>query len=519
MSNLYICDCESTFYPDPNENVMRSIFKQYERVIVESLITSFGLDFIVKDQHGGDIDTINNVRKIGKDEKMYYKNKRNQADYENRGEYDSYLYHSHKDYKEKNKQINKDKKEGKLKDAYTGKNIGINDKSDLDHVISAKEIHEDRGRVLANINGADLANSNENLQVTNPHTNRTKKADTMNEFLKKNGHEYTEQEKKQMKEKDAKARKSIEANINKDYYTSAKFAKDVAFSASSVGLKMGLREALGFVFAEVWFTVKEEFDNLIGHFDFSQLLISIGNGIKRGFENAKKKYKELLERFKEGVCSGLISSITTTLCNIFFTTAKNVVKIIRQTYASIVQATKILLINPDKLNFGERMRAVVKLIATGASIVMGTVFSEAIEKTPIGAIPVVGESVQTFCGTFVTGIMSCSLLYFLDRSETINKLVSKLDRLDILNTGASYYIKQSKCLDKYAAELMNIDINKFREETDLYYSFALEIENIKSENELNIKLKNILNNIEANMPWNGEFDDFMSDKNNRLVFE
>lgn len=165
------------------------------------------------------------------------------------------------------------------------------------------------------------------------------------------------------------------------------------------------------------------------------------------------------------------------------------------------------------------MRAVVKVIATGASIVMGTVFSEAIEKTPIGSIPVVGEIVQTFCGTFVTGIMSCSLLYFLDRSETINKLVSKLDRLDILNTGASYYIKQAKYLDKYAAELMSIDINKFREETDLYYSFALEIENVKSEDELNIKLKNILNNIEVNMPWNGEFDDFMSDKNNRLVFE
>ena len=46
MSNSYICDCELNFYPDPNENVMSSIFKQYERVIVESLITSFGLDFI-----------------------------------------------------------------------------------------------------------------------------------------------------------------------------------------------------------------------------------------------------------------------------------------------------------------------------------------------------------------------------------------------------------------------------------------------------------------------------------------
>lgn len=519
MSNSYICDCELNFYPDPNENVMSSIFKQYERVIVESLITSFGLDFIVKDQHGGDVDTINNVRKIGKDENMYYKNKQNEKNYENRGEYDSNVYHSHKNYREKNKQISKEKKEGTLKDAYTGKSIGINEKSDLDHVISAKEVHEDAGRVLANLNGADLANSEENLQATNPHTNRTKKASTMDEFLDKNGHEYTEEEKRRMKEMDFKARKANEAKIAKAYYTSSKFAKDVAYSAGSVGLKMGFRQVLGFVFTEVWFTVKEEFNNLSGYFDFSELLISIGNGIKRGFENAKKKYKELLERFKEGVCSGAISSITTTLCNIFFTTAKNVVKIIRRTYASIVQATKILLINPDKLNFGERMRAVVKVIATGASIVMGTVFSEAIEKTPIGAIPVVGEIVQTFCGTFVTGIMSCSLLYFLDRSETINKLVSKLDRLDILNTGASYYIKQAKYLDKYAAELMSIDINKFREETDLYYSFALEIENVKSEDELNIKLKNILNNIEANTPWNGDFDDFMSDKNNRLVFE
>ena len=91
MSNSYICDCELNFYPDPNENVMSSIFKQYERVIVESLITSFGLDFIVKDQHGGDVDTINNVRKIGKDEKMYYKNKQNEKNYENRGEYDSHV--------------------------------------------------------------------------------------------------------------------------------------------------------------------------------------------------------------------------------------------------------------------------------------------------------------------------------------------------------------------------------------------------------------------------------------------
>ena len=71
---------------------MGSIFQQYERVVIESLITSFGLDFIVRDQHGGDVDTVHNVRQIGKDENMSYKNKQNEAAYNNRPEYNSAEY-------------------------------------------------------------------------------------------------------------------------------------------------------------------------------------------------------------------------------------------------------------------------------------------------------------------------------------------------------------------------------------------------------------------------------------------
>lgn len=519
MSKSYVLESGYDFYPELEEKVMDSIFKQYERVIIESLITSFGLDFIVKDRYGGDVDTINNVRKIGKDEEMAYKNKQNEIDYENRGKYDSHAYHSHKGYKEKNKQISMQKKDGALKDAYTGESIDYNGKSDLDHVIAAKEIHDDAGRVLAGLSGVDLANSNENLETTNPHTNRTKKADSMNDFLDKYGDEYTEFQKDKMREKDAIARKSYEAKLAKAYYTSPKFAKDVAFSAGNVGVRMGLRQVLGFVFTEVWFTVKEEFDKLDGSFDFAELLNSIGNGIKRGFENAKEKYKELLAKFTDGVVAGALSSISTTMCNIFFTTAKNVVKTIRQTYASLVQAGKVLFINPDRLEFGERMRAIVKILATGASIVFGTTVSEAIGKTPIGTMPGVGDIIQTFCGAFVTGVMSCSLLYFFDRSELMNKLVSKLNNLHTISTEVNYFYRQAEYFERYAAELMSIDIKKFKEETELYYSFALEIENATSEAELNIKLKNISNKIGVKTPWEGDFDSFMSNKNAVLVFE
>lgn len=120
---------------------------------------------------------------------------------------------------------------------------------------------------------------------------------------------------------------------------------------------------------------------------------------------------------------GALSSPTTSLCNIFFTTAKIVVRLIRQTYVSIVQAAKVLFINPDNLPFGDRMRAVAKILATGASIAVGVLVSEAVNNTPIGKMPVLGGIIQTFCGAFVTRIMTCTLLYFLDRSKLMNKLV------------------------------------------------------------------------------------------------
>ena len=120
------------------------------------------------------------------------------------------------------------------------------------------------------------------------------------------------------------------------YYGSSKFVKDVGKAAGKVGVQMGARQVLGFVFTEVTFTALEEFERLPKPFSLEKLLQSLGNGIRKGFENARKKYKELLARLKEGVVSGVLSSLTTTLCNIFFTTAKNVVRIIRQTYVSLV---------------------------------------------------------------------------------------------------------------------------------------------------------------------------------------
>lgn len=521
MSGVYAADVGKDFYPDPSEPVLKSIFQQYEQVLVESLITSFGLDFLIKDQHGGDVDTIHNVRRIGQDEQMTYKNSANQSAYENLEIYNSSKYHRDAGYIAKNREIKAQRKEGSLVDAYTGEKIARDGKSDLDHVISAKEIHDDRGRVLAGIKGTDLANCEENLQATNPHTNRTKKADSMDEFLDKYGDEYTEDQKSNMHQIDAAARKSYESKLGKAYYTSPRFVKDLTVTAGNVSVRMGARQALGLVFAEMWFAVKEEFQNVGEKFNLGDFFTSLGRGIKVGFERAKRKYDELFSRFLSGAVAGALASLTTKLCNFFFSTAKNVVRIIRQSYASLVEAGKVLFINPDNYTFGDRMRAVVKILSIGASIVVGVIVSDAVGKTGIASIPVLGEAVQTFCGTFVTGIMSCTLLYFFDRSEIIRKLVKALDGLHTIETEIDYYRRQADYFEKYAAQLMEIDLEQFQQEAALCNSIASDIEHAKTEKDLNIILRKALKDIGGILPWDEQksFNDFMKDRSACLIFE
>lgn len=518
MADSFVKQVGTDFVPDREENVYEGIFSQYEHVVIQSLITSFGLDFLVQDQYGGDVDTIHNVRQIGKDGQMKYKSKKNEQAYYDAAEYDSYDYHHHDSYISKNAKISEQRKNVGVQDSYTGETLSRLDKSDLDHIISAKEINDDRGRILSGLNGVDLANSDENLVPTNPHTNRQKKEKPMTEYLERHGDEYTEEQKERMLELDRRSRKAYEAKLARAYYTSPAFFKDTSKAAAKVGVAMGLRQALGLVFSEVWFAVKDEIK--AGKDDGKALFNSIAHGVKQGFCNAKEKYKELWHKFIEGAVSGVLASLTTTICNIFFSTAKNLVRIIRQSWASLVEATKILLFNPDCMPFGERVRAATKIIATGASVVLGSMVGDAIAETGIGAIPVVGEIVQTFCSTLVTGILSCSLLYLLDRNQTINKVVNALNSIPTVDDIVNYYKMQARLLEEYCAKLMSIDLEKFKKEIASYSEAMSLLETATSQQELNVALKKVYAKLGLPSPY-GKYDNinaFMADSNSHLTF-
>lgn len=543
----FVAEVNSDFAPDidKNESVFKDVWEQYENVIVQSLITSFGLDFI-QDQYGGDVDTIHNVRQIGKDPKMHYKNAQNATDYAKRGAYDSRKYHQDPRYIAINRKMSESKKNGTLTDAYTGKKVARNAKMDLDHVISAKEIHDDPGRILAGTKGTDLANTKDNLKPTDRSINRSMQAKDKEEYLQtwaekgpqrqarinelqaksslsdKERKELNKLEKQEeinpakVRAEEQHARKAYDRQVAFDYYTSSKFLTATVKGAGSLGAKMGLRQAAGLVLYEVWATAKAELQSLAPGKSLKDMLEAVANGIKKGFANAKEKYREILAKFGEGFLAGALSSLTTTICNIFFTTAKNVVKSIRQIYASVVQAGKVLLFNPDNLELGERIKTTTVILATGASVLVGSAVGELIATTPIAATPI-GSTVITFCSSLVSGLLSCTLLIFLDRSDFINKLIDKF-YLGLQGVVADYKAA-ADAFEELAAELSQIDIASFRAETARYQQLALKIEDAKSEAELNTILLAAYKTFDIKIPWKGDFDSFMGDRSNHLVFE
>ena len=532
MSNSSFCTFVSQIDLDdaPIEDSYESIFDQYEKVVVQALVTSFGLDFLIQDRHGGDVDTIYNVRQIGKDPNMTYKNQKNASDYANRGAYDGSDYHKDPRFS----QIKHDKKQEyfnngnkDFKDEYTGKvNLGFLGKSknaptdknaNLDHIISAKSIHDDPGRVLAELDGKDLANSKDNFAWTNEKLNKSMGAAEIPDYIAAHP-ELDEKTKKNMMERYNKAKKAYDAKVNRAYYTSKKFWKDTGKAAAKLGLSMGLRQALGLVFTEVWFTVKDAIIEC--RKDGKSLFNEIAKAVKQGLKNAKKKFREIWDKFIEGAVSGVLSSLVTTLANIFFTTAKNIVKIIRESFASLTQACKILFINAEGYPLGDRFVAAAKILATGASVVAGSMVSELLRKTPLVGIPVVSDIVPSFCSVLVTGIMSCSFLYLLDHNKILKKGIDYLNNLPDIDNFAASLKKQGELLDRYLSELAKIDFDQLETQEKEFTSAANQLSVCATAEETNACLHSIYKKMNLTLPWNGyaDFDSFMNDKNSRLVF-
>ena len=483
--------------------------EELEKTVITSLTTSFGLDFLLfKDKQGGEVDTIHNVRN------GVWATDAEKQRFEQRGEYDSTPYHQHANYIATGQKDKASQAAGTLKDPYRNKVMAAHEQRNLDHVISAKEIHDDAGRGLAELSGVELANQSSNLQTTHETLNKSKKQTPINEYLDKlpgliSNHEKslagdrarltqmpreTPQQQHEaraledkirkteskvnelkavdlegMRKRDAEARALYDQQINATYYTSSKFLHQTARATGSAALAMGTRQMLGLVMAEVWFELREQLpallDKLKHTFSLEAFVDSISNSLKGIWKRVQARFNDFLLAFKDGVFAGVLGSLTTTVFNIFATTQAMAIKIIRELWGQLVKAIKLMVFNPDQLSFVEQCQAVTSLLSVGVATVVGTMAYT--QLVPFLSFPF-GTELAAFAGALVTGLVTLGLNYFLLHSAMARKLWAFIESLTPHAGTVREFQAINAELDRYLLELSRLEFNLDVEELQAF---------------------------------------------------
>ncbi len=460
-----------------SEQRVDQLIDECTKTALQQIIGPFGLSVAMfDDRDGGAVDTTHNAREGFMSDEL-------KADYEKRGEYDaqkSREVHSAKAYIERNRELGRQKENGEGINAYSNKRISRNAKTDLDHVMAAKEVHDDRARVLAEIDTADLANLEENLQLTLQHTNRSMKQMPIDEYIEKLEREkpqrqarikelegkkdLTDKERKQLenlkeeedfdpeiaRKLDKQARKAIEKAEDKAYYKFikkdkngkihlSKFAKNQLKAGGKEAARNAIRAALGELlvvlvnqtFLEVKAFIKER-KQATGN-----VFVEIQNRLKRVVAKVLAKLKQWEENVKnmaEGFISGFCSSLVTTLINVFAMTAKRFVRAIREGIFSIIKAFNILFFRPMEMTEEEAMKTVIKLLSGVAVTTLGIAAENAIN-TFIQSVPLVGQFASIITPAvmgMLTGVAIALISYYVDmvfhfakmREETFKELLN-----------------------------------------------------------------------------------------------
>lgn len=501
--------------------------EELEKTVVNSLVTSFGLDFLLfKDQKGGNVDTVHNARN------GVWATAAEQQHYKQRGEYDSTPYHQHDNYIATGQQDKTLHAAGALRDPYRNAVMGAHEQRNLDHVISAKEIHDDAGRVLAGLSGVELANQSSNLQSTHETVNKSKKQAPINEYLQRlpglisdnevtlakdrarlaalpretpqQQHMARELEDKirktenkitelkavdpdAMRKRDAEARAPYEQQINHTYYTSSKFFHQTASAAGTAGLAMGTRQMLGMVMAEVWFELREQLpallDKLKHQFSFEAFVDSITASLKGIWERVQRRFSDFLVAFKDGLFAGILGSLTTTVFNILATTQVMAIKIIREVWGQLVKAIKLMIFNPDQLSFVELCQAVTSLLSLGAATVVGSMAYA--QLLPVCSFPF-GAELAAFASALVTGVITLGLNYFLLHSGVALKLWAFIESLPPHAGTIKQFQAINAELDRYLAELSRLEFNL---DVDELQAFSLELQSCNDELQRSVVLQ------------------------------
>ena len=351
-------------------------------------------------------------------------------------------------YKKANNKMKQQQEAGELTDVYVGKKIGRDEKANLDHTYSRKELYENQRRRQAGIETKDLANMDENLNATNENLNKSKGDKSVDKYLKNQ-----EQRKKDLLEQNKRANEKVDndPSLSEAEKRSKKEKNNKALqnklAADAKRMKDADVKARGAINKEIIKGVVKQTANKAGKDALKAMAVSalfsmlkeIMNGFVRWLKSAAKTFENLLAEMKKAMLSffskikdifkvGASTAVGTIVSEVFgpiVSTFKKMASFIKQGVSSFIEAIKYLT---DKSNkdkpFSVKVAQVGKIItgafAVGGAIVLGEVFEKYLLTVPGMQFPIpllgtLANVIGLFLGSLVSGLIGAITLNLIDK--------------------------------------------------------------------------------------------------------
>ena len=177
-------------------------------------------------------------------------------------------------------------------------------------------------------------------------------------------------------------------------------------------------------------------------FEDDRFFIVLKDRLKNIALKIQAKWKNVAIAFKDGFLSGFISNLVTTAINMFVTTGKRVVRIIREGIFSLFKAIKMLIFPPENMTYEEAMHEAKKVVASGLIISLGVIAEQYIDTLIKGSVilePFSDILTTIFVGA-ITGLAVTMTVYYIDKKkndkDAIKKLINdtdeKFENLEVL---------------------------------------------------------------------------------------
>lgn len=351
-------------------------------------------------------------------------------------------------------------------DGYTGEPLPKDGRAHIDHIVSAKEIESNPNNhlYLNKEQRANMAKSDANTTYTEASANQSKGERPMQDWLKKKSKTGETNEERyginrdMAIQKDAKARNKIKRDITVSAVK--KHGRELLATGGVDAAKMAAYHALGAIMRELTQAVFEEI-----HITFRQRGTESLKEIARRFKDRteailvelKAKWKDILSGSIEAGITAFLSNVLIFVINLFFTTLKKLVSIIRAGFVSFCQAVKILAnpppgMDPEEVNF-QALKILTAGLIGAASMGLGASIEKLLQAVPglqplmMFPVPFPGETPRTVSDILATtlsglagGLLTTIALYFMDKARN----ASKKDKVQIQMMSQSGVVVQYK---------------------------------------------------------------------------